>query len=127
MHQICSARSRFHIFVDLLNLPVLPDVERPSASKIARAIEYTIIRRYSLLRIAQNRVVEIERFSEFLVRLRIVDTGRKISYIKICQFFTAVTQRLTFQRSASSECFREPGNHHCLLSHKLAQVINLAV
>src|SRR5210317_2036229 len=63
--------------VDEQQLAVLADIERMTKRYGARCRHDTVGARYRLVRIAENGIVQLQRFGVALVRLRRVATGRE--------------------------------------------------
>ena len=97
-------------FVDVQDLAVGTDVERPAAGK--SFCTQDAIRSGDLFaRIRQNRVVGFNVRSKLLVLFGRVDARREIGNIELPDRFAALTERLAFGRSATGEGFGEPGEH----------------
>lgn len=69
-----------------------------------------------LLRIAQDGVIELEAFGEFLVLLCGITTGGEVGDIEGFDGGAAFTKRLALFRSPSGERLGEPGHNHGLLA-----------
>ena len=97
-----------HLAIDIEDLPVRPDVEGPTAGEAHR--RQNAVRRGDLLvRVAQDRIVGVERLGELRVGLEIVDADREIRGVELPQRRAALTERLALGRSTTGERFREPG------------------
>lgn len=72
-------------------------------------------------RIAENRVIELQRLGECLVLFDFITTGREVGDVELANFVSAVTQRITLGRSATGERLGEPGDYHRLLAGELFQ------
>src|SRR5262249_712321 len=64
-----------YFLVDELHDAFFVDVERPAFRKIPPLVNHAVGLRRSLFGIAENRIIELQRFREFLVRLCVVATG----------------------------------------------------
>jgi hypothetical protein len=75
-------RGRADAFVDEQNPPVDADIERPARRKRLIRIDDTVRPRDLPVRIAQNWVIDGQRFCEGLVRVRRIDADREVGGIE---------------------------------------------
>jgi len=118
-----------HALVDFENLAVLADVER-YASRWLGPVANTEGNCIFLGRVAEDRIVEIERLGERSVPLLAfdrVDTGGEVSDFIGLQILAELAHRLALFRAAAGERAREPGNHNRRLSLELVERVSLAV
>ena len=109
-------RLRLDLVIDVENFPVFPDVIGPSEGNFSLSVDDAVSGGGFLLWVAKNRVVEIQRFSKFLVGLGIITTCREVRHLKFADDIAAPTERLAFSSSATRERFRKPRQNHYLLS-----------
>jgi hypothetical protein len=95
------------LLVDVQDLAVAADVERPPRRQLAFARDPVGARDLSA-RIAENRVIDAKVLGEPLVRFRCVDTCREIRDIETANLVAALTERFALRRSTTCEGFREP-------------------
>ena len=71
--------------IDMENLPVRSDVERPPSRHVEGA-EYAVGRGDLLVGVTQDWVVSLERLRELRVGLEVVDTRSEIRDVELSQF-----------------------------------------
>ena len=97
--------------VNVQDLAVRPDVERPARRKGMLGVDYAVGGCDFLFGIAEDGIVRLDMLGELLVRLGIVDAGSEIDDVgEGPDVVAALTERLALGRSATSERFREPGD-----------------
>ena len=69
-----------------------------------------------LVRVAQDRVVQFQRFGKFAIGFRRIATGREIGDVELTQGGTALTERFALGRSATGKRLGKPGDDHRLLT-----------
>lgn len=77
--------------------------------------------------VAEDRVVEFQRFGECRVLVDRVTACCEISDVVLTQGLTARTERFTFGRSATGEGFGIPGDNDRLLILELRKLVGLSV
>lgn len=103
---------------DVRDLSILAHDERDSvreSSIVQNAVSFGNLR----VRIAQDRIVELQRLGEVGVFLDRVAAGCEVSDVVLTQGLTARTERFAFGRSATGEGFRVPGDNNRLLTLEL--------
>ena len=114
-----------HLAIDIEDLPVRPDVEGPTAGEAHR--RQNAVRRGDLLvRVAQDRIVGVERLGELRVGLEIVDADREIRGVELPQRRAALTERLALGRSTTGEGFWKPRQYYPM-ALELRQCVRLAI
>ena len=124
---VVAVGPRIHVGIDEQNLAFLAEVKRHPGRMLAVALDQAVGFGRAALGIAENRVVEIQRFGEFCVGLRIVATRRKVGDVELADFLAALTERLTFGRSTTGESLRKPSNHNGPLVFEIRKPIGFAV
>lgn len=115
-----------HLLFDVQNLAVLAHDESDAvreSSIVQDAVSFGDFR----VGIAENGIVEFQRFGEFGVFLDRVATGCEVSDVVLTQGLTARTERFAFGRSATSEGFGVPGDNNRLFILELRKFVGLSV
>ena len=110
---VCGGR---HLAVDIEDLPVDADVERPSRGSGFVVPHHAIRPRGATFRIAEERVVHVKLRGKLLVVIKRIDAHREKRYVKCANLVAALTERLALRRSTSAGRSRKPGEHHGLFS-----------
>ena len=85
-------RIRFHFLVDEQNLAIRADVNRPAKWNLAFRGHHAISFGNSLGRIAEDRVIEFQRFSKLLIDVFCVAASCKISDIELLDGVATLTE-----------------------------------
>ena len=104
---VLSRSRRLHGFVDVQDLAVRTDVERPSVGE-AHAAQHPVCFRDLFRRVGEDRIVRVDVLGEFLVGLRVVDADREVGDVELPNRGAALPERLAFGRSSAGEGFRKP-------------------
>jgi hypothetical protein len=123
---IRAGRRRLHRFIDMENPAVGADVERPARCE-AEAAQNTVGGRNLFRRIREDRVVGLDVLGELPVFFCAIDAGREVSDVELPDGLAALTERLAFGRSTTSERFREPGEHDGAVALEVRKSIGLSV
>lgn len=126
-HDIFAVRSRFHAGIDMQNLPVFPNVVSPPGSHLPSVGQEAVSRGGLSFGIAQDRIIQVEGFGEFLVHVGGIAAGGEIGDVEFPDFLAARTERLAFGRSAAGEGLGKPSHHDGLFAFEIGQLISLAV
>jgi hypothetical protein len=124
---IRAVTTHFNLIIDGQNFPILADVERLPCGVFALAGNNTICLGSLTGGIAQNRIIRLQRFREFLVGLRVVATGCEIGDVKLANLLTARTERFAFGRSATGEGFGKPRKNDRLFALEIGKFVSFAV
>ena len=82
----------FDLAIHVQDLAILPNVKRPAFSNRSPLVNYAIGLSDFLSRIAEDGVVDPERFSEALVLFRGICAGGKVGDIGILERFAILTE-----------------------------------
>src|SRR5687768_10134885 len=115
-----------HGLVDMENLSVGPDVERPAGGEVTPFGNHAVGPGRLAGRIRENGKVRAVHLGELGVVLQRVDAGHEVRDIELPNLFAARTERLAFGRSTAGEGFREPGNDDGL-AFEVRKLVELAV
>jgi hypothetical protein len=127
LDDILTGRLGADLVVNVQDLAVRPDVERPARRKRVLGIDDAVGGCNLLFRISEDGVVGFDVLGELLVRLGIVDAGGEIDDVgEGPDVVAALTERPAFGRSTTSERFREPGDDD-RLALVVGQTMRLAV
>ena len=119
-----------HFFVDLQDLAVFADVKGPPVRQAAGGGHHPISLGRFLGGIAQDRVIQFQRFGKVDVALGAfgrITTGREVSDVKFSQILAVRTERLALGRSTTGERLWIPGNHHGLFATECRELVCFAV
>ena len=119
-----------HFFVDLQDLAVLADVERPPIWQATGGGHHAIGLGRFLGGIAQDRVIQFQRLGKVDVALGAfgrITTGREVSDVKFSQLLAVRTERLALGRSATGKRLGVPGDHHGLFASEFRELVCFAV
>ena len=119
-----------HFFVDLQDLSILANVERPPKRHGPRVCHHAVGAGGLFGGIAQDRVVQFQRLGKTDVALGAfgrITTGREVSDVKFPQLLAVRTERLALSCSATGECLGIPGNHHGLFASELRELVRFAI
>ena len=119
-----------HFFVDLQDLAVLADVERPPVWQATGGGHHAIGLGRFLGGIAQDRVIQFQRLGKVDVALGAfgrITTGREVSDVKFSQILAVRTERLALGRSTTGERLWIPGDHHGLFASECRELVCFAV
>ncbi len=97
-------------FVDVQNLAVGTDKDRPAARNRSTLVGHAVGVRYAPRGIAKDGIVGSQLFRESGVLFDGVATGGEIGDFKFLEGGTAVTQRFTFLGSAAGKRLGIPGD-----------------
>ena len=111
---ICSRAVRVDASVDVEDLAFGVDIVSPAVRQFTLRRYDPIGPRDAFVGIAQDRIVERERFGEFLVSLDRVTARGEVVDRKSTDFVAALTERLAFGRSTTGKRFRKPRKDHSL-------------
>jgi hypothetical protein len=123
---VLAGRRRLHRPVDVEDLPVKSDVERPSVGE-SHLGSHAVSVAHGLRRVCQDWIIRFNMLGEFLVRLGVVETDGVIGDVELPDGFAALTERLAFSGSATREGFREPGEDDRALALVVGKLMRLAV
>ena len=98
----------FNLLLDVQDLPVLADDERPAFRNASPFVDDAVFLRGLLRGVAQQRVVEFQLFGEFRVQLDGVAACTKVRDVEFLQGLAALTERLAFDRSPRCVGLRVP-------------------
>ena len=119
-----------HFLVDLHDLAVFADVERPPIWQATGGSYHAVCPGRFLGGIAQDRVIQFQRFGKVDVALGAfgrITTGREVSDVKFSQILAVRTERLALGRSATGKRLGVPGDHHGLFASVCRKLIRFAV
>ena len=119
-----------HFFVDLQDLAVLADVERPPERYRPCGRDHAVSAGRFLGGIAQDRVIQFQRLGKVDVALGAfgrITTGREVSDVKFPQLLAVRTERLALGRSATGKRLGVPGDHHGLFASEFRELVRFAV
>ena len=119
-----------HLVIDEEDLSVLANVERPARGILPAFRDDAIGSSGGQRWIAQDRVIGVDRFSKRLVPLLAVPgiaTGGEVGDVELPDVLAALTERLALGRSATSEWFWEPGDHHRLFAFEIRELVGFAI
>lgn len=123
---IRSGGGRLHRLLDVEDLAVGPDVERPSIGE-AHAAQHAVGLGDLLRRIRENRIVRFDVFGEFLVGLRVIDADGEVGGVELPNRSAALPERLAFGRSPAGERFREPREDDGALALVVAEPMDVPI
>jgi len=109
------------------DLSILVDHNRLARRKSSSSRKHAIRFGNIVVGIAQNGIIEFERFCEFFVGFGCVTTGSKIGDFEFLEIMTALTERFTFQSSATGERFGEPGNDDRFFPFEVFEFVGFSV
>lgn len=89
---IISMRTRFDGLIDKENFAILADVVGPAERKRPLLVDHSKGLCRFFTGIAQNRIIEFERFCEAPIRIRIVATRSKVGHIECTQLLATLTE-----------------------------------
>ena len=78
-------RCGVHVFVDVQDVTVLPDVKSPAFGDLSLFVNHAVCLGHCFPRVAQNGVVQLQCFSIFHVGCWIVTTGGEVGHIEVVQ------------------------------------------
>lgn len=116
-----------HFLVDLFDDPLLVDVEGPAFGVGSSLVDDAVSLGGFFAGVAEDGIIEVERFGEFLVRFGGVDARGEIRDVERFQCLAVLTERLAFGRSAARERLGKPGDHDPFLALELRQLVGFAV
>ncbi len=117
----------FDLLVDVLNLSVVANDERPSFRNRSTFVHNSISLRDFFSRVTQDWVVQFKAFRKGCIFFDGVTARCKISNFERFDFFAVRTERQAFFRSATGERFRVPGHNDGLLSFEFRQLVRFPV
>lgn len=103
------------------------NIKRPAEWECAICVNHTVCGCNLLVGIAEDRVVQIQRFGKLGVHLVRVTTGGEVGNIELSQSIAALTERLTLGRSATGKRLRIPSDHDNLFAFEIGQLMRRAV
>jgi hypothetical protein len=109
-------RVGIHFFVDIQNLPVFADIDRPAKREFAFLCDDSIGFGHFFAGITQQGIVDVEFLGELLIVCRSITTGSKVGDVEFADFLATLTERLAFARSATGFRFGIPENDDRFLS-----------
>ena len=118
---------RLDLLVNGEDLPVDADDEGPTTGNVALGVDDTVRGGDLAVRVAEDRIVELQRLGEFAILLRLVATGGEVGQVEFAERLAVLTERLALGRSAPGERQREPGDHHRPFAAIALKRIRLAV
>ena len=121
---------RLDLAINLQDLAVLADVERPPVWQATGGGHHAIGLGRFLGGIAQDRVIQFQRLGKVDVALGAfgwITTGREVSDVKFSQILAVRTERLALSRSAPGERLGIPGDHHSLFASEFRELVRFAV
>jgi hypothetical protein len=123
-HVIAGARG-LHVAVDVQDAAVHADIK--GVARGIAILKYSIGERGLLTRVAQDRVVQMERLGKFTIGLGIVDARREVGDIERADLLAARTERRAFGRSAAGESLREPCKDDRFLPFEVGETVAFPV
>ena len=105
-------RGSVHLVVDVQDLAIGSDDKRRSAG-----VAVGLGGRFG--GVAEDGIIELQRFGKPGVGIRIVATGGEVGYLELTQGVAALTERNALFRSAAGKCFGVPRDDHRLLAGKV--------
>lgn len=119
-------RLGMNVFVDVENLAVLADIERPARRKSGGA-QYAVRLGDPLIGVTENGVVEPERPGELAVGFDGIDAHAEVFGFEATENAVAGSQRCAFARTVWCESFGEPGEHDGVHAMEIAEAVPAAV
>ena len=127
LDHILAGSFRADLRIDVQDLAVRANVERPARRQRMLGIDYAVRGSDLFLGIAEDGIVRLDMLGKFLVRLGIVDAGGEEDDVgEGPDVVAARTERPAFGRSTTGERFREPGDDD-RLALVIGQTMRLAV
>ena len=105
--------------LDVENFSVLTDIHGGTGRVLFVTADQSVSRCRFTGRITENRIVEIERFSEFLIGFGVITARCEMSDLKLLNIFATLTERLAFSCSTTGKGFRIPGDDDCLFTFEI--------
>jgi hypothetical protein len=113
---VSAVCGRSHLAVDIEDLAIDADVERPSCGSGFVVPDYAIRLGGTTLRIAEEGVIHLKLRGKLPVVIKRIDADREKRDVKCANLVAALTERLALCRSTSAGRSRKPGQHHGLFS-----------
>jgi hypothetical protein len=120
--QVFSGRAGAYVRVEVEDAAVPPDDEGVPGREETYT-EHAVRSRGGLARVAQHRVVQLERLGELSVPLGPVDAGGEIGRVEGPDPFAVLTERPALRRSSSRECLGEPRQYDRPLPDMILQTV----
>jgi hypothetical protein len=120
-------RVRLDGLFDVLDLAILANVKGPTARILLFSIRDAKGVRYFSIRIAKNRIIQVEALSESSIRIHVVAARCEICHLVFANLIAARTERLAFFRSPAGKCLREPGDDDRRFAFHIRKFIGLPV
>ena len=123
--KVFAGRAGTYGLVDIEDLSVRPDVERPPTGHAGRRQD-AIGSGHILLRVGQDGKIRFVFFRKPRVGLGVVDADHEVRDVILPNRLAARPERLAFGRSTTSERLGKPGEHHGTAA-VIRQLVGLAV
>lgn len=98
------------LFLNVKNLAFFADEEGDSAGKASVFVVDAVSRGNFSVRIAEDRVVQIQRLGEVCVLFDGVTAGSEVCNVELFQGLATLTEGFALSRSATGKGFGEPGD-----------------
>lgn len=115
------------LFLNVKNLAFFADEEGDSAGKASVFVVDAVSRGNFSVRIAEDRVVQIQRLGEVCVLFDGVTAGSEVCNVELFQGLATLTEGFALSRSATGKGFGEPRDDDNFLVFELRQLVVLAV
>jgi len=115
------------LFLNVKNLAFFADEEGDSTRKASVFVVDAVSRGNFSVRIAKDRVVQIQRLGEVCVLFDGVTAGSEVRNVELFQGLATLTEGFALSRSATGKRFGEPRDDDDFLIFKLRQFVVLAV
>lgn len=121
-----AVRAGGYVLVDEEDLAIRANVMRVTKRNTSIFVHNAVGRGHFLSRIAENRVIEVQRLGEPLVLFGGIAACGEVNDVELTKGVAALTERLAFLRSAAGESFGIPSDHYSL-ALKLGELVSFAV
>ena len=115
-----------NVFVHIENAAILPDVKSPAVRKSC-GTQHAVRPCNPFIRIAENGIVEPERFRELAVGGSRIYTHAEALCFETPEHAVARTERFALARSPGRESFGEPRQHNDVRAVEITQTVPTAI
>lgn len=105
-----------YLLVDIENPSIEANVKGPTRSERLILVDHAVRGRDLFGGVAQQGIVHCQRLRKRFICLSWIDAYREVRHVELANRIAALTERLAFRRSSSSESLGKPGEHHNLLA-----------